>query len=527
MVGSRYTSNGTDSTGFTRHNNVGKNLDSNSVHLRTDNSSVGTDDSRNIENGSEKKVWRGVEERRSFRTKRYDLSSICSKLGFDGNILLRRFNSIFQLHKTSSKRSVWGYVQKVAPYAVLATVGTLLIGADVAHANPIDDYYNMKSFLTGQPSPVPTKSSFQQMMEGFQNIQNWMNDPFGFGKGVENLQEVYQKEGNIEVFNEIKSWAMNDKMPLWIQNMGVWFLGWLVRGTQHLLYDVFTNLFWVLTKVLLYIPTFLFNGAWIGKSVITFTIISLIATLVWATCQGVKRMLKMDYTPLSRIIKRFPVSMIASASVPFLSSKAGDAVNSITSKIVEISMSQVEYMNADSFTIKTLSFMPISIILMVVFFIVLAGLVKPMFLQNGKRWFDFLLLIFVSPFALSAYIFKDTEKYFKAWWNKVKDSFMIQIFNAFILSIMGLIIFATPAPSSIVDMTTKTLLMVGSLYYLAFPPSIIGKLTDGNGDGILSMYKKSKEVVKSNFKPMGTTTSWLMGKLASKTPASWNYKKLK
>lgn len=517
MVGSRYTNNGKKLTRFTRYRSLGKDANSNCFPSRVSNSSDNSDDCRDFQNGSKKEVRRGLEKRYSGWIKGYDFSSINTKLISSFNLLLCRFNSIFQFSKASSPRSIRSIVQKVAPYAVLATIPIAIFsfGIETAHANPLTDFF----FPDVGKSIETANNTVNNVDQSIKKVASWFDDPFGFQKGIENLETLYQKDGNIEVLNEIKAWGMqNEGAPEWVRKMIIWAFAWMVRGSQTLLYSVFTNLFWLLTKVLLYIPSFIFNGAFIGKTVIGFTVISFIATLVWSAVQGIKRMLFKKYTPITKIAKRFPIALLASASIPYVSSKVADFVNKITSTIVNVSIGQIEHVNSGSFTIHAISFMPLSILLMIGFFLVLIGLIRPLFLQNGKRWFDFLLLILTSPFALSAYIFDDTQKYFKAWWNKVKDSFLIQIFNAFILSIMGLIIFATPAPESFADMATKTLLMIGSLYYLAFPPSIIGKLKM-NEDGLDTMYDKSKKEIKKNVKGMkegyiakGLGTMSLLGK---------------
>lgn len=378
-------------------------------------------------------------------------------------------------------------IRYLVPVAALSSL--FLFGFDYP-SFPIFNPFGFHLFGLEQPSiPRPP------LLNPFSGLQEFFNDPFDFKESISKLSAEH-KQLMDDVAKYVHEGTGTKNAPEWIQNMMIWLFGTFTISSQSLIYKTFTAIFYVISKVTLFIPDFLFKNEWLGKSILSFLGLSLGSTCLWSAVQGFKRICKLEYTSLTQVLKRLPITLLVSSFAPILVTKLTSFLNYVTNLILETGLHHINSTAISGFSVAQFGFTPVLILLMIAFLVVLFRLSVPLILSNGKRWFDFLMCTVTLPFAMSCYIFNDTQHYFNMWKSKLKQISMTQIFNAFVVSIVGVILFGTPVPTSLMDILCKMLVMVGALYYLAFPPSGLGL---DSGEDVVDAFKKVKRKGKKDL----------------------------
>ncbi|MGV3163515.1 hypothetical protein, partial [Streptococcus hyovaginalis] len=127
--------------------------------------------------------------------------------------------------------------------------------------------------------------------------------------------------------------------------------------------------------------------------------------------------------------------------------------------------------------------------------------IVPVLWQNGRRFFDIMVLGVVSPLALTAWIFDPYRHLFRQWWDNVKHLSLVQVYYSLFLLILGWFIFGIPTPSAITGMIVKMLVVIGGFNRMTSPPRIVTKHLD-RGGGLDEVYDtdSTTKKVKRNIK---------------------------
>lgn len=136
---------------------------------------------------------------------------------------------------------------------------------------------------------------------------------------------------------------------------------------------------------------------------------------------------------------------------------------------------------------------------MLAFDAVLIGTIVPVLWQNGRRFFDLIVLGILTPLALVAWIFDGYRGLFNQWWGQVKHLSLVQVYHAIFLLVLGWFIFGVGTPTTFTGLVIKTLVVIGGFARMTNPPQLIAKHLDSGGDvrkltgNGKSAFKKTKE----------------------------------
>lgn len=136
---------------------------------------------------------------------------------------------------------------------------------------------------------------------------------------------------------------------------------------------------------------------------------------------------------------------------------------------------------------------------MLVFDAVLIGTIIPVLWQNGRRFFDLIVLGVITPLALTAWIFDGYKGLFNQWWGQVKYLSLIQVYHALFLLVLGWFIFGVGTPATFTGLIVKLLIVIGGFARMTNPPQLIAKHLDKGKDmdeitgGAKEAYKKTKK----------------------------------
>jgi hypothetical protein len=284
------------------------------------------------------------------------------------------------------------------------------------------------------------------------------------------------------------------------------------KDIKHHLYDfsieIFAFVFKMLMMVGLQTPSFIFNNSYTSNTIMTFSIISIsiviLLTIFESTMQMVSKVAKTKFTEFGTIMKRFPIAISVAGFTPFLFQKGFEMINKLTRGIVSMGGDLFEANSINSL----MSLSGIDVLGMILFDIVALGLLIPILMQSGRRFWDLFVLSTVSPLAFTAWIFDRHRHLHSKWWEAIKKISVIQLVFATFITLMGVFLYGARfiAADQIVF---KVLIMLGALYRLANPPSFIQNYVKGEQDmvGMFDSYKKAftgiyNTVSLKNFTPL-------------------------
>ncbi len=289
----------------------------------------------------------------------------------------------------------------------------------------------------------------------------------------------------------VDSGVVSRFMPNWFKDFMIFTMAMFNQITHNSVQFVFTHIYKFVTEVVLYTPEWIFGNDWFPAAVSNYSILSVGCIMVFAMIEGIKRMLNMSHTKFSDTLKKLPLALGVSASTPFLFSTGLKTLNKFTKLIIELSSDTMITHNASIFAIS-LAFEPINVLMMLAFLIITVVLCVPMVLLHARRWFNLMMLGLLTPLAMGASLFDATHGYYQMWLRSIKNSAIAQLGYAVFVSILGLLMFGTPNPTTVTGVFSKSLLLLGGIHCMAFPPNFIRRFDD-NGSGFYKMSKQLKE----------------------------------
>ncbi|MGV3146332.1 hypothetical protein, partial [Streptococcus parasuis] len=176
--------------------------------------------------------------------------------------------------------------------------------------------------------------------------------------------------------------------------------------------------------------------------------------------------------PFKTILKRWAIVAGIITAVPFLFQKSFEVLNKISDTLISMGSKTMDALSLP----ETISFFDVATL--VLFDGILISSIVPVLWQNGRRFFDIMVLGVVSPLALTAWIFDPYRHLFRQWWDNVKHLSLVQVYYSLFLLILGWFIFGIPTPSAITGMIVKMLVVIGGFNRMTSPPRIVTKHLD-------------------------------------------------
>lgn len=316
-------------------------------------------------------------------------------------------------------------------------------------------FQGVKDFFTGKPVSI--------IPDPIQEVINW------FGEFVKLIKDL----------------------PLQIGNMSADLMAWV--------YELCADL-------ILKTPLWLFSNDWFNHMTLLFSSVALGAVAVLTVIEAIKRMfsgVKDGKRPMVKapmefktIIKRWAVVAGLTTVVPFLFQKSFQLLNYISDILIS--------MNGKTMATTALSetFGTLDIIALIAFDAVLIGTVIPVLWQNGRRFFDLLVLGITTPLALGAWVFDSKRHLFDQWWKNVKHLSLVQVYHSLFLLVLGWFIFGIPTPVDFTGTVIKLLVVIGGFARMQNPPRLIAQHLDSGG-GLDEITKKplkgTRQKILSNF----------------------------
>lgn len=253
-------------------------------------------------------------------------------------------------------------------------------------------------------------------------------------------------------------------------------------------------------------PLWLFSNEWFTNMTLLFSSVALGAVAVLTVIEAIKRMfsgVKDGKRPMVKapmefktIIKRWALVAGLTTVVPFLFQKTFQLLNYISDLLIG--------MNGKTMATTALSetFGTLDIIALIAFDAVLIGTVIPVLWQNGRRFFDLLVLGITAPLALGAWVFDSKRHLFDQWWKNVKHLSLVQVYHSLFLLVLGWFIFGIPTPVDFTGTVIKLLVVIGGFARMQNPPRLIAQHLDSGG-GLDEITKKplkgTRQKILSNF----------------------------
>ncbi|WP_338473383.1 hypothetical protein R4Z10_21285 (plasmid) [Niallia sp. XMNu-256] len=231
-------------------------------------------------------------------------------------------------------------------------------------------------------------------------------------------------------------------------------------------------------SMIIYTPIFLFDNEFFDHMIRIFASLSAGVVTLGSMIEGFKRILGLSSTSLKQIIARLPLLIGVCGFAPYLFVKAIEAMNNMTQMIISIGTSILgtsTHLPDLEFILVGEAFEVIGLFLFILLYI---ALLIPMMLNHGRRWFSMIALGILTPFAMLGYVFDSLKNLHQGWWTSLKGLFLVQIVYSIFVTILSLLMFAVPFPTTIEGLFAKLLVILGGLYMLAIPPQSVKKYFD-------------------------------------------------
>jgi len=231
-------------------------------------------------------------------------------------------------------------------------------------------------------------------------------------------------------------------------------------------------------SMIIYTPVFLFDNEFFRHMIRVFSGLSIAVVSVASMLEGFKKVLGWSGTPLRQIVIRLPILIAVCGFAPYGFVKAIEVMNGITNMFLGMGtkfLSSSTYSTYEEFSLINDAFEVIGLFLFILLYI---ALLIPMLLNHGRRWFNMIALGVLTPFAMLGYIFDSFKSLHHSWWNSLKGLFLVQIVYSIYVTILSLLMFAVPFPTTIEGFFAKLLVILGGLYMMAIPPTSVKKYFD-------------------------------------------------
>lgn len=257
-------------------------------------------------------------------------------------------------------------------------------------------------------------------------------------------------------------------------------------------------------NLILKTPVWIFNNEWFENTTLLFSSVAIGIVTTLTVVESIKRMLtgvKLDkniktFQPMDfkLIAKRWAMVSFVTTAVPFMFQKAFLGLNWVSDKLIQMGSGTMQAVTFSS------NFGILDVITLVAFDLVLMGTVISALWQNGRRFFDLIVLGVITPVALTAWIFDDYRHLFRQWWDQVKHLSLVQVYYALFLLVLGWFIFGLSTPATFSGLMIKLLVTLGGFNRMISPPRLISKHLDSGGGlddmtrkGVMSTVSKTRK----------------------------------
>lgn len=248
---------------------------------------------------------------------------------------------------------------------------------------------------------------------------------------------------------------------------------------------------WIFSEVIptvLYTPTILFDSNVAISILLKMSVFSAGLVTILAMIEGFKRMIAVQYTPLTQICIRYPIALGVSAFAPILFYYTGASMNLLVKYIgslTSLSMQGTEYFTS---ILSSLghhifeTFMTFFLMIILIYYSI------RILLMHSSRLFGLLFNMVVTPIAMTAYMFRSFENVAAAWAKDTLGKFTVVLAHAFFLGLIAIILYA-PIDQLIGNMgshfsgaITKLLMAIGGLRMMLNPPAWITSFFEKKND---------------------------------------------
>lgn len=302
---------------------------------------------------------------------------------------------------------------------------------------------------------------------------NWMLEKEGLAGKL-----IKHKMGGDET-GFLETWSTIGKFLVSVIN---WIIH-LPENISQLSVNLLVKLYELL-MLILQTPLFIFNNSYIRDTASVFSMTSILVVTILTMIELIKKMLQKKHTNLLEISKRWSLAVVGSGFAPFLFEQSFNLINIATKAITQIGVKEI----SSEGVMNYLKLNGFNTALLVSFDLIIIALMIPIFLQNGRRFFDLMCLSAITPLALSAWVFDDHRHYFHRWWNQVKSLGSIQLVYSTFICLFGIFIFGTRNMVDGGGLFLKLIISIGALYRFASPPQFIKSKLD-QGEDIVDMGK--------------------------------------
>lgn len=252
--------------------------------------------------------------------------------------------------------------------------------------------------------------------------------------------------------------------------------------------ELFSQIYELITKIILQTPTFLFDNHYFQEATLTFSVVSISIVTLLTMIESIKKMLRQKHTDFKQILKRYALVVPTIGFAPFLFEKGFDLLNKFTEAILKIgsagmtSVEMADFMVLNGFNTGVL----------IVFDLAILALCIPIFFQNGRRWFDILTLTILTPLSLTAWIFDNYRHLHQKWWSSLKKLSLTQLVYAVYIVILTLFILGTSQIQNGEALLVKMLIISGGLWRMLNPPHFVLSMVD-EGKDVFEMFGNFKK----------------------------------
>jgi hypothetical protein len=205
--------------------------------------------------------------------------------------------------------------------------------------------------------------------------------------------------------------------------------------------------------------------------------------------EGLKRTLAMTYTPMSRIMSRYPIAILISGLAPFLFYGMGFATNELVKVMGLLTQSSISGVDHFTSALQGVGEHVMEAVVMFVFLIVMCIYIFRVLLYHANRWFGLLFNMVTTPIAMTAFIFKPYQDMASSWFKDTMGKFLVVVVHSLFLGLIGVLLYA-PTTQFIQDtmgtfqyVIVKLMFAIGGLQMMLKPPAWIVRGFD-SGDSV-------------------------------------------
>jgi hypothetical protein len=311
--------------------------------------------------------------------------------------------------------------------------------------------------------------------------------------GVFTKEQILERGGQWEEFKDFfTDWTELGRIFLKIID----WINHLPENLPRYSAEILASVYEFLSGTILLTPLFLFNSTNSLDTVLKFSGVAILTTIILTMVEAIKRMLKKKHTDSNTVYKRFFLAITASGFSPFIFTGAFQIINMVTKAIASLGKSEISrfelfssYNEHIPLVLAPIAFATTGLdtFLLLAFDVAVIALLIPITLQAGRRFWDLLCLSSMSPLALTAWVFDDYKHYTSMWWQNVKKLSMTQIVYAAFIAIMGIFMYSTRGITEGGGLILKLIIILGGLNRMLNMPQFVKSRTD-QGDDIFGMF---------------------------------------